>query len=139
MEQTKNFFVGAKIAGIEGRTLSNNEESEIIDLINNRFGMIMVEKPEVTTKKDEVFMGLEEGLTKFVKSTVRSGRKIEFKGNVVIMGDVNPGAEVVAYGNIVVMGSLRGTAHAGADGNNEAFVSALKLQPTQLRIGNHMK
>lgn len=135
LEQTKNFFVGAKIAGIEGRTLSNNEESEIIDLINNRFGMIMVEKPEVMTKKDEVFMGLEEGLTKFVKSTVRSGRKIEFKGNVVIMGDVNPGAEVVAYGNIVVMGSLRGTAHAGADGNNEAFVSALKLQPTQLRIG----
>lgn len=135
LEQAKNFFVGAKIAGIEGRILSTNEESEIIDLINNRFGMIMVEKPAMCSKQDEVFMGLKEGLTKFIKSTVRSGRKIEFQGNVVIMGDVNPGAEVIAYGNIVVMGALRGTAHAGANGNNEAFVSAFKLQPTQLRIG----
>lgn len=135
LEQAKNFFVGAKIAGIQGKKLSYNEASEIIDLINNRFGMIMLEKSVEHSNKEEVFMGLDEGMTKFVKSTMRSGRKIEFKGNVIVMGDVNPGAEVVAYGNIVVMGTLRGTAHAGANGNNEAFVSALKLQPTQLRIG----
>ncbi len=136
LEHTKNFFVGAKIAGFEGRELSNNEESEIIDLINNRFGMIMVEKSEVCSKQEEVFTGLEEGITKFIKATVRSGRKIKFEGNVVVIGDINPGAEVVAYGNIVVMGALRGIAHAGANGNNEAMVSAFKLQPTQLRIGS---
>lgn len=137
LEHAKNFFVGAKIAGIEGRELDNNEESEIIDLINNRFGMVMVEKPVVYSKEEEeVFSGLEEGITKFIKSTVRSGRKIKFDGNVVVMGDINPGAEVVAYGNIVVMGALRGIAHAGANGNNEAIVSAFKLQPTQLRIGS---
>ena len=56
-------------------------------------------------------------------------------GNVVIMGDVNHGAEIIAYGNIVVMGALRGVAHAGANGNDEAFVSAFRLQATQLRIG----
>lgn len=135
LEKTKNFFMGAKIAGIQGKSLSSNEESEIIDIINNKFGMIMVEKPVACCKKEEVFMGLDEGITKFVGSTLRSGMKIEFKGNVVIMGDVNPGAEIVAYGNIVVMGSLRGTAHAGANGNSKAFVSALRLLPTQLRIG----
>jgi len=138
LEQAKNFFVGAKIAGIEGKSLSWNEESEIIDLINNRFGMIMIEKPVVCSDKEEVFIGLDEGMTKFIKSTIRSGKKVEFKGNIVVMGDVNPGAEVVAYGNIVVMGALRGTAHAGANGNNEAFVSALRLQPTQLRIGKYI-
>ncbi|WP_432664233.1 septum site-determining protein MinC [Wukongibacter baidiensis] len=137
LEKTKNFFVGAKIVGFEGRELSDNEESEIIDLINDRFGMVMVEKqPVECSKQEEVFMGLEEGITKFVKSTVRSGRKIKFEGNVVVIGDINPGAEVVAYGNIVVMGALRGIAHAGANGNNEASVSAFKLQPTQLRIGS---
>lgn len=135
LEKTKKFFAGAKIAGIQGKSLSSNEESEILDIINNKFGMVMVEKSVTCFKKEEVFMGLDEGITKFVKSTLRSGMKIEFKGNVVIMGDVNPGAEVVAYGNIVVMGSLRGTAHAGANGNSEAFVSALRLLPTQLRIG----
>ncbi|SHJ82187.1 septum site-determining protein MinC [Paramaledivibacter caminithermalis] len=135
IENARSFFKGARIAGIEGKSLSSNEESEIIDLINNRYGMIMVEKPITLSKKEEVFMGLDEGITRFIKSTVRSGIKIEFKGNLVIMGDVNPGAEVVAYGNIVVMGTLRGTAHAGANGNNKAFVSAIKLVPTQLRIG----
>ncbi|HPZ05539.1 MAG TPA: septum site-determining protein MinC, partial [Clostridiales bacterium] len=54
----------------------------------------------------------------------------------VVLGDVNPGAEVVATGNVVVMGSLRGMVHAGADGNKEAIVAALSLQPTQLRIAD---
>ncbi|MCG8538901.1 MAG: septum site-determining protein MinC [Clostridia bacterium] len=140
LEHAKNFFIGAQIARIEGKSLTSNEESEIIDLINNRFGMIMVERTEPLEKTTacstkEVFMGLDEGVTRFVKSTLRSGKKIEFKGNVVVMGDVNPGAEIVAYGNIVIMGALRGIAHAGANGNSNAFVSALRLQPTQLRIG----
>lgn len=135
LEKTKNFFEGAKVAGIEGKNLSKNEEDEIIDLINNRFGMIMVEKPIACCEKEEVFMDLDEGITKFVKTTVRSGTKIEFKGNIVVMGDVNPGAEIVAHGNIVIIGALRGIAHAGANGNDKAVVSAFKLQPTQLRIG----
>lgn len=138
LEKAKSFFTGAKIAGIEGKNLSSNEENEIIDLINNRFGMIMIEKNITYLKKEEVFTGLEEGITKFVKTTVRSGRIVEFEGNVIIMGDVNPGAKVIAQGNIVVMGALRGTAHAGSNGNNEAFVSALRLLPTQLRIGKYI-
>ena len=59
-----------------------------------------------------------------------------FEGNVVVLGDANPGSEIVASGNVVVMGVLRGMVHAGADGNREAIVAALKLCPTQLRIGD---
>ncbi|MHB9093639.1 MAG: septum site-determining protein MinC [Eubacteriales bacterium] len=76
--------------------------------------------------------------TILVKRTVRSGQCIQFDGNVVVMGDVNPGSEIIASGNIVVMGALRGVVHAGATGNEEATVSAFKLQPTQLRIANHI-
>lgn len=72
--------------------------------------------------------------TKFVEGTVRSGQKIHSSGNIIVLGDVNPGAELVAKGNIVVMGSFRGIAHAGSEGNENAFVAALVLQPTQLRI-----
>lgn len=136
LEKAKKFFKGAKVVAIEGRELTENEEEEILNIINNRYGMVICEKQKDELEKEELFEGLKEGHTKFVKSTLRSGNKIEFKGNVVVMGDVNPGAEIVAYGNIVVMGSLRGVAHAGSNGNNEAFVSALKLQPTQLRIAN---
>lgn len=78
-----------------------------------------------------------EGETTRVDSrTLRSGQSITHRGTVIILGDVNPGAEVVATGHIVVMGALRGVAHAGADGDTNAVVVAVKLRPTQLRIGN---
>jgi septum site-determining protein MinC len=72
----------------------------------------------------------------FVQRTLRSGMKISYQGNVVVIGDVNPGAEVIASGSIIVWGRLKGTVHAGAEGNEKAVVCALELHPTQLRIGS---
>lgn len=76
--------------------------------------------------------------TILVRRTLRSGQKIHFDGNVVIVGDVNPGAEIVASGHIIVLGTLRGVVHAGASGDEQAAVLAFRLQPTQLRIANHI-
>lgn len=72
--------------------------------------------------------------TLLIRRTLRSGQRVRFEGNVVVLGDVNPGAEITAGGDIIVMGWLRGLAHAGADGNEHAVVSAFRLNPTQLRI-----
>ncbi|MCY0900418.1 MAG: septum site-determining protein MinC [Firmicutes bacterium] len=76
--------------------------------------------------------------TLLVRRTLRSGQRIRFYGNVVVLGDVNPGAEITAGGDIIVMGWLRGLAHAGAGGNNRAVVSAFRLNPIQLRIGEYI-
>jgi len=76
--------------------------------------------------------------TILVQRTLRSGQKIFFDGNVVVLGDVNPGAEIVASGNVIVMGVLRGVVHAGASGDEKAMVMAFRLRPTQLRISNHI-
>ncbi|MCL6635406.1 MAG: septum site-determining protein MinC [Peptococcaceae bacterium] len=76
--------------------------------------------------------------TILVQRTLRSGQSIHYNGNVVVLGDVNPGAEVAATGNVIVMGALRGVVHAGAGGNENAVVMAFRLQPTQLRIANHI-
>ena len=70
----------------------------------------------------------------YVKQTLRSGQTVSHKGDLVIVGDVNPGAEIMAEGDITVWGSLRGIAHAGVGGNNEAEIRALNLQPIQIRI-----
>lgn len=69
---------------------------------------------------------------------LRSGQKVFSEGNIVVLGDINPGAEVIAGGNILVMGSLRGLAHAGAFGDDSALIAAYRLNPTQLRIANHI-
>ena len=68
------------------------------------------------------------------RGTVRSGQELKYPTNLVIIGDVNPGSKITAGGDIIVLGKLRGVVHAGAGGEEEAQVIALKLQPTQLRI-----
>lgn len=72
--------------------------------------------------------------TLLVRRTLRSGQRVRFPGNVVVLGDVNPGAEIVAGGDVVVMGWLRGVAHAGAGGDPDAAICAFRLAPSQLRI-----
>ncbi len=79
---------------------------------------------------------ISEGV--LVRRTMRSGQSVRHPGHVVIIGDVNPGAEVVAGGDVVVWGRVRGMVHAGALGDEEAIVCALRLTPTQLRIGTHV-
>lgn len=153
------FFRGAKLAvKYKGRVLSEAEKSELYDLLVKESGAQIQSFDEDVTetnnktqegitsnnsternnqiKKYMYFKGIEEGQTKFYKGTVRSGQLISFDGNLVILGDVNPGAVIEATGNIVVMGLLRGVVHAGSDGNKEAIVAALGLNPTQLRIAD---
>jgi len=76
--------------------------------------------------------------TKLVCRHLRSGQKFITGGNMVILGDINPGAEVIAGGNILVIGALKGMVHAGAFGDENAVVAAFRLNPTQLRIANHI-
>ncbi len=154
LESSGRFFKGASLAvKYRGKKLNPDEEQKIIKLISEKAdaeiqsfeedSSVNEPEPEEIDKSREKpklrlmhFKGLEEGMTRFYRGTVRSGQLVSFEGNLVVIGDVNPGGEVIATGNVVVMGSLRGMVHAGADGNKEAVVAALSLQPTQLRIAD---
>ena len=70
------------------------------------------------------------------EGTVRSGDRITSNGNLSIIGDVNPGAIVSAKKSIFVWGKLLGVAFAGKDGDNNASISSLYLNPLQLRIAD---
>lgn len=83
-----------------------------------------------------VAAGPEVEPTLMVRKTLRSGQRIQFAGNVVVLGDVNAGAEVEAEGDVVILGNLRGIVHAGCKGRSDATVLALNLHAAQLRIGN---
>lgn len=71
-----------------------------------------------------------------MKQHLRSGQSVVHRGHLVIIGDVNPGAEITADGDITVWGALRGIAHAGANGNTNAEIRALKFEALQLRIAH---
>lgn len=139
MDKGKNFFKGSNILIANGEAnLSYDDLKSITESLRKDYKINANIKKEYTKEesKEKVFQGISEGKTKFYKNTIRSGQKINYNGNVIVIGDVNSGAEVIASGNIVVLGVLRGIAHAGATGNKKAIVAAYSLKPTQLRIAS---
>lgn len=135
--ESLDFFKGAKIIGIKGDSISREEKNELLNIMKYKYELNVIEDSQETfLDKPKVFEGIVEGMTKFIHNTIRSGQVIEYDGNIVIIGDVNPGALIRAKGNIVILGSLKGVAHAGIDGNTNALVAAYDLRPMQLRIGN---
>lgn len=92
----------------------------------------------IVKKKAEEIKTKVTSETHLIKKTLRSGQKIDFDGNVVVIGDVNPGAEVVAKGDVIVWGVLRGAVHAGSGGAQDAKIIAKELQPVQLRIADRI-
>lgn len=76
--------------------------------------------------------------TVIVPHNVRAGFRGEYKGSVVVLGDVNPGAELIAGGDVIVTGVLRGVVHAGYGGQADAIVWARPIASPQIRIGDSM-
>src|ERR1700690_2420049 len=150
------FFNGARLAlDIGNQILKVNEMVELRDRLSERnvsLWAVISESP--ITEKTAQLLGLATRISKprpeeshtfdtrnineemalFVNKTLRSGARIEFSGNVVVLGDVNPGAEIVAGGSVIVWGRLRGAVHAGAKGDQNAVVCALDLLPIRLQV-----
>lgn len=74
----------------------------------------------------------------FKYGTLRSGQLIEVKDSLVFVGNVHAGSTIKAPGNVIVVGSLKGNVHAGFGGNHKAYVVALEMRPTQVRIGSYI-
>ena len=151
-----SFFKGARVAlQVGSRVLRAAELGRLRDSISDLdLNLWAVLSDDAATREASQALGLATSLTKtttspvvpeldvvgeeghamLVRQTLRSGRSLEYRGHVVVLGDVNPGAEVVALGNVIVWGRLNGVVHAGAEGDSSAVVCALDLAPTQLRI-----
>ena len=135
-------FIGHGQMAIEftNRKLSELEENVLIDLIKSNSDLnityVFSEHSEEPEKIKFIKAITEEGFTKFYRGTLRSGNKLEYDGNIVVIGDVNPGALIRAKGHVIVLGFLNGTVYAGQAGDRDAFVGATHMNPVQLVIGN---
>ena len=144
-KEAEGFFKNAKMAiSFEGRDLTQAEEFRIVETItdNTTVNIICILdndalKEELIRQKIEHFEEEQAGKTgEFYKGTLRSGQVLDCESSIIILGDINPGAKVVSKGNIVVLGALKGNAYAGANGNEQAFVAALEMDPIQVKIGD---
>lgn len=75
-----------------------------------------------------------EDHVQLIHKTIRSGQVLQYEGNILLVGDINPGGILIATGDIYILGTLRGIAHAGINGNKKAVIAASVMEPTQLRI-----
>ena len=91
---------------------------------------------EQKIRKKLLLINSKEKVDILHEGTLRSGDRLSSNGNLCIVGDVNPGAIVSANKNIYVWGKLQGIALAGKDGNMNASISSLYLNPLQLRIAD---
>ena len=134
-----SFFQGAVvIIDTDGLKLTSQQERELENLLKEHNSQILAYKLEEKEKKVSNISNISrEKSLKIINKTIRSGQRVEYDGDILILGDVNPDAYVIASGNIIVMGKLRGIVHAGAKGDETAEVIALKLEPQQLRIAWH--
>ncbi|WP_240374727.1 septum site-determining protein MinC [Bacillus piscicola] len=118
------------------RYINNNQEAEITSLLEEAETIRVKEiRTEVITIEEAKKQAEHTALTSFAR-IVRSGQVLEVKGDLLLLGDVNPGGTVQATGDIYIMGMLKGTARAGIEGNVKAVVCSAVMDPHQLSIGN---
>lgn len=143
--ESAEFLGNTQVAvSFEGRKCTDEEEIRLMNCIteNSHLNVVCIvdndEKREAYFNQalNEKLMALDSNTGSFYKGNLRSGQLLEFQTSIVILGDVNAGAQVISTGNVVILGSLKGNVYAGASGNENAFVVALKMNPTQIRISD---
>jgi septum site-determining protein MinC len=163
IDQQSNFFAGARITlDVGERPVPKHELMSLKALLERRGLSLWSVLSDSTTTIDaaqsldlktsttnsipgredtdgDEFPSEEDGtIGVLIKRTLRSGRTVNSRGHVVVLGDVNPGAQIIAAGDVIVWGRLRGIVHAGASGDEDVVVCALDMTPTQLRIAGYI-
>lgn len=128
-----HFFEPNTIITLNDKSFSSVQQQDLVNIFK-QYDLILKCNAETAHKiaKDTKAVTHPD---KIIKRTIRGGEEIVYKGSIIIHGNINPGAKVVAGGNIDVHGHCRGIVHAGAFGDDKAFIIADILSPLQIRIG----
>ena len=146
-KESASFFKDAKmVLSIEGRTLSDDEETAVVDAIESNSDikiLCLIGKDAETEnhilKALEQYQNInsndeEQNIAQFYKGGLKNGQILETDSSIIISGDVNPGSNVISKKDIIVIGGLYGNAYAGTNGEEGHFVIALDFSPECLKI-----
>lgn len=144
-KESEKFFHNSRLAiSFEGRTLSVEEENEVLETIstNASFEVVcVIGKDEVTNQSflkalNQVDHKIDEDVGRFYKGTLKNGQILETETTIIVLGDIYPGSAIISSKDIIILGGLFGEAYAGANGEEGHFVVALEMAPERLRIGS---
>ncbi|MBR1770452.1 MAG: septum site-determining protein MinC [Lachnospiraceae bacterium] len=143
--EAKVFFgKGTMALSIEGRELTDAEEIYILETIRRNSNLNIACIVGHDEEKDKHFLKAlqrvkdmtEDDSGQFYKGSLKNHQVVETGGSVVILGDVYPGCTVISARNIIILGGLYGEAYAGGDGQEDAYIVALEMEPEKLKIGD---
>lgn len=141
----KKFFANSSFAvAFEDRFLTKEQEQQLINIITDtaKITIVCVIDNNRTTEQlyrtivEQNIEDLKKRDGQFYRGTLKRRQVLESETSVVILGNVESGAKVISKGNIVVMGTLHGSAYAGAGGDKNAFITALRMNAKILKIGD---
>lgn len=124
------------IVSLGNRYITAEQTEQLTEIIEHDQRFVVERYDSNVISKEIAEDMFEQAEIKAFTRIVRSGQVLEVKGDLLLLGDVNPGGEVRATGSIYIMGKLQGIAHAGIDGDTEAVISASMMEPNQLRIAS---
>ena len=146
--EAKNFFGSANMAlSIEGKSLADSEELQIVEVIRQSSNLNIICLVEHDEEKDQNYIKALQEVDKdnkpesnsdgqFFKGNLKNKEVLESESSIVILGDVHPGSSVISGSSIIVLGSLYGSAYAGENGRPGAYVVALEMTPEKIKIGD---
>ncbi|WP_149453948.1 septum site-determining protein MinC [Pasteuria penetrans] len=114
------------------RCITPPEEKAVRDLFSVRENLVIQSFEGDHVGPTEDSSSIEA--IRLLSGTIRSGQVLDYRGDVLFLGDINPGGAIHCSGSIYVIGSLRGIAHAGNRGDTKSIIVASSFLPTQLRI-----
>lgn len=136
LSEREEFFRGGNIKLISvGGDLTDEEIDDISTLLKNKFDILGEFEIRKRDKRIPESLSEKGGDFKVVRRKIRSGQSVSFKGNLILIGDVNPGGEIKVGGSLFVFGSLRGRVFAGEITGKDAIVVASRMKPERLQIG----
>lgn len=132
-ESLEVFLTSSSLTDVEVYSL----RSLVIQILANTNVLFIEHTPKLLPKQHSPLDELadDEGISKFVRTTVKSGEVLDSEHNLIIIGDVEKGAVVRSGANIFILGSLFGTAHAGAGGKKDSAIVAMRLMAEKIQIG----
>ncbi len=142
---SKRFFDDAEMAiTFEGKTLSSSNINEILDIISQETTLSILAVLDNDESNELVYRKVLKRLMKRLDSdaceiypfSVSDRNSMDFKGSVIILGNVEKNCQVHTNGSVFVLGNVSGSIYAGELGNRDAVIYAGSLSPQSVTIAD---
>ena len=131
IEAARGFFRGAKFILDQANQSLDVQQRVELEMVCQQYGL--VPSPNIRWPVSLARNSSGER-TRLIHAHLRSGQQIDYRGNLVLVGDVHPGACIFSNGDIIIMGKCQGEIYAGNPDHSKAVVVALDLSPNRLTI-----